>query len=349
MPTATSQRARCNSCNGRHAPADMSIFTGICNSCFDEHYTLCTDCGELLRRPRSLARRGRHHLGCDVYTIDDELYCYACCRDRTSPGEYWSPKPFDQSWATYQHIRSKRKFGVEIETSDCMNSEDLHGQTNFGCKSDPTVSGYEFDSPILYGDEGLDYVRKFLDFADRHGWETDRHCGCHTHYDMRSESDEQLFRVAYAYAETYKMWRRCVSSSRRNAYYCGRPEYTPADIRRAARHNGSFSSYASCSERYDYVNLYAYDCHKTFEVRLLEGTVDAETICNWITIHCRFIDAVKDLSFDEMSEMFHAGHTAQFRALVNLIGDTDLTDWLATRARRIGHRPLRGPGSVNST
>ncbi len=350
MPTATGQRGICNSCNNSRDRADMSIFAGICNSCRVTHYVLCADCGASLRWSPAHRRRNNvgHYQGGEVYIIDNEFYCHGCCNDRTNSGNCWLSKPFDQSFATYQRILSKRKFGVEIETSRCADSADLRGRTNFGCKRDPTVSGFEFDSPILYGDEGLDYIRKFLDFADNHGWETDRHCGCHTHYDMRGESDEQLYRVAYAYAETYKLWRRCVPQSRSDAYYCERPEYTVRDIRVASQCE-SFDDFASCCERYNYVNLYAYDCHRTFEVRLLEGTVDAETICNWITIHCRFIDAAKKLSFDELSEMFHARHTVQFRALVSLIDDTDLTDWLANRARRIGHRPLRGPGSVNGS
>jgi hypothetical protein len=328
---------------------DMSIFTGICNLCIATRYVFCADCGELLHWPPScrLSAGGQHYRGGAVYAINNELYCGSCHDDHINLSDYWSSKPFDQSFATYQRILSKRKFGVEIETSCCADSKKLRGQTNFGCKSDSTINGYEFDSPILYGDEGLDYIREFLGFADNHVWQTNSDCGCHTHYDMRDESNEQLYRIAYAYAKTYTMWRRCVPPNRGINSYCGRPSYTLSDIRRALLSGRSFDDFVSCCDRYDYVNLRAYKYLKTFEIRLLEGTIDAEMICNWITIHCRFIDAVENLSFDEISEMFHMEHTVQFRALVSLIDDTDLTDWLATRARQIGYRPLRGPGSVN--
>jgi hypothetical protein len=254
------------------------------------------------------------------------------------------------SIATYQRVGSKRKYGVEIETSSCATHGQLRGRTNFGNKYDPTVSGREFDSPILYGDEGFDHIDEFLAFAERYYWEVNTRCGCHTHYDMRDESDTSLYRIAYAYKMTYPLWRRCVSRHRRGSSYCHASEYTLNDIERAVDRGDEFSDFAENRERYDYVNLYAYGDHVTFENRLLEGTLDAGDICTWIAVNCRFMDRVKNLSFGEQRDMFATPRgrsnpaRAQFGALVNLIDDAELTDWVADRARRVGLIPVRGPG-----
>jgi hypothetical protein len=66
-------------------------------------------------------------------------------------------------------------------------------------------------------------------------------------------------------------------------------------------------------------------------------------LCNWITVHCRFIDAVKDMSFEDLRTMFNHRARRKFRSFVDLIGDTDLTNWVADRARYVGRKPLRGP------
>jgi len=262
------------------------------------------------------------------------------------------------SIATYHRIGSKRKYGVEIETSCCGDHEQLHGFTNFGSKGDPTISGREFDSPILYGDEGLDHISEFLALAEERDWAADSRCGCHTHYDMRDESDESLYRIAYAYKMTYPLWKRCVPRQRVNGSYCHSPGYTLDSLERAVDRGSSFREFAGNRDRYDYMNLYAYTDHGTFENRLLEGTLDVGDICNWITVNCRFMDCVKKLSFAEQRDMFNpSGQSsrardsarAQFRACIDLIGDANLTGWIAHRARHIGRVPVRGPGLPRST
>lgn len=350
MP-ATRQSVHCSECRRARPRAEMSIFEGICNQCFDEHYLLCTDCGALLRRNPNPDRYNRYHLGGGVYQVDGVLCCCACHVDRRSrQGDrgYWRPKPFDVSFATYQRIGSKRKFGVEIETSRCNRCEELYGLTNFGCKDDPTVSGSEFDSPILYGDEGLNHINTFLTLAAQRSWEVNRDCGCHTHYDMRDESNEHLYRITYAYRWTYRMWKRCVPSNRRRSSYCHPMNYSPADVVQHYNDGREFENFVTGNDRYDYFNTTAYREHQTFEIRLLEGSLDSNVICNWITVHCRFMDCVKNLSFLELKRLFRCNSDIQFQVLVDLIDDASLTDWVANRARYVGERPLRGPRSASS-
>jgi hypothetical protein len=90
----------------------------------------------------------------------------------------------------------------------------------------------------------------------------------------------------------------------------------------------------------------AYDDHRTFEVRLLDGTIHADTICNWVALHARFIDRVHNMSFAEIREL-GTTRSKLFKSLVKLIDDAPLTDWLAQRARYRGSNPLRGPHCVS--
>ena len=344
MP-AIAQTTSCRSCN-RHYPSDEgSIFEGFCAQCIDQQYVICAECGRLTHRGRTPVGRRLlpGHLGGDAYMVEGEVVCYLCYDTHDSSGQYWQPKPLDVSFATYDRIGSKRKFGVEIETSHCRRREELQEHTNFGCKDDPSVPGREFDSPIMYGDEGLDHIVDFLAMANERDWQVDRSCGCHIHLDLRNESRDQLFHIAYAYAFTNKIWRRCVPRNMQDRPYCRPPRYRASDIEAGYDTGTEYERYSYSVDRYYHVNLSAYGEHGTIEVRLLEGTLDAEVICNWITVHCRFIDAVKDLSFRDMRRLFNHPARRNFRSLVDLIGDTDLTNWVAMRARQVGLRPLRGP------
>jgi hypothetical protein len=205
------------------------------------------------------------------------------------------------------------------------------GNTKFGCKTDCSIGGREFDSPILYGDAGFEEIEALLDYAADHNWAVDRYCGCHTHYDMRDETNEELFRIAYAYAKTYRFWAACVSFERADNSYCEPPSYTCSDVCTGFDRGEGFRSFGLSYERYDYVNLNAYSSHGTFEVRLLEGTVDAKTICNWVAIHARFMDYVKNHSFDDLDLILSGDPHHVLSALVDIVGDGDLMAWLTNR------------------
>jgi len=350
VPTLTETLFRCGECGQRKPRSRFSVANGICLACFDQKYCFCEECGEVLRR----RVRGHSYYGpfeC-VNVYRGQVVCYRCLARLRAPcgQECWPRKASDVSIATYNRIGSKRKYGVEIETAECARHRDLHGHTKFGCKGDCSIPGLEFDSPILYGDEGLDCIAKFLRYAVRHGWDTDEQCGCHTHYDMRGESYEQLCSMAYAYRKTLALWEAFVSPHRRNGVYSCPPEWTCSDFKHCVANcdfnrtitglddSAKFTElvdYLEC-ERYEAINLRAHQDHWTFEVRMLEGTCDASVICNWITTHCRFIDAVKDMNFDEIDDLFRAGRRPQFRALSGLIGGDDLAEWLKQRARTNG-------------
>ncbi len=308
----------------------MSVCDDICSRCLDKRYIICTLCGAPIEHWNAgLRGLTRGHVSGDLWVSDSRPCCYSCYDNAAPLNDRWQPTPMSESIVKYDKVGSTRKFGVEIETSYCPGCSNLKGHTLFGVKSDPTISGLEFDSPVLYGDEGFEIIRKLLAYADRHHWEVDYDCGCHTHFDMRGESEDQLWAVYYAYNITYPMWSAAV------------------DVEWVADIPGTdFRSYSYDADRYDYLNIVAYGDHNTFEVRLLDGTLNIDTVCNWLALHARFIDRVHNMSFAEIREL-GSTRSKQFRSLVELIDDAPLTDWLAHRARYTGERPLRGPSCAS--
>lgn len=333
MPATLTREQSCAVCHTRKPRHQFSVANGICLECFDRSYGFCEECGIILYHLGQGVTRSRHPRS---YSYNGQVVCDRCCdRLEYDRRHCWSPTPFDISIATYNRIGSKRKFGVEIETASCSHHCNCRDRFNFGSKTDCTVRGMEFDSPIMYGDEGFQHIEDFLAYGDQHDWEADEDCGCHTHYDMRDESLDQLLSIAYAYRKTQLLWAKFLPHNRCIGSYSHKAEWNLADLRSVAERGdinnpGGWICDLNC-ERYEMVNLTAYHSHHTFEVRSLEGTVDPETICNWIAVNCRFIDAVRNMTFAQIDDLFKGGYDSYFEALSGLIGDDDLIDWLKER------------------
>jgi hypothetical protein len=292
----------CENCNHQVSELDMRLSpssTVLCPTCYAGQCFICNTCGS-----EFWAYEGR--------TFAGHRICNACDRHN----EIWALTPSSVSIATYTDIASKRKYGVEIETAACEDYRDLRGHTLFGAKFDCSVSGMEFVSPIMYGDDGLAEIAKLCDYADEHDWSADDDCGLHIHLDVRDETPLQLRHIAYAYAKSYLAWRGLVSSWRAcDCHYCHAPSYSAADIRGRKR---KIRPWLGSTDRYNYVNFSALERHGTFEVRLMDGTIDYLEIRNWIIAHARFIDAVKDMSYDAIDGLFDCDAVAQFDSLKGL-------------------------------
>jgi hypothetical protein len=308
--------------------------------CFDRSYGFCEECGITVYHHGQGITRSQH---ARAYRHNGQTLC-GQCRDRLggcSSDNVWRPQPFDVACVSHERIGSKRKFGVEIETSNCNHYRDLNGRTKFGAKHDYTVNGMEFDSPILYGDEGLEYIKEFLAFGDEHGWSAYTECGCHTHYDMRDESREQLISIAYAYRRIQELFTKFVPPRRANTSYSFAAQWNLDDFRAAVSRSEPHSRCGWIGslrcERYEMVNYTAYHDHTTYEIRALEGTVDPETICNWIAVNCRFMDAVRDMSQPELDDLFDCNVSDMYENFTTLIGDDDLIAWLDDRMVDLGH------------
>jgi|WetSurMetagenome_2_1015567.scaffolds.fasta_scaffold01858_22 hypothetical protein len=282
MPTVTDYTVTCAFCL-RNLPHSESITTQwndiCCQACFNRRFFYCEDCGAIGYQGDS---PGNH-------------YC-ADCYDRLSR---WHPVSVSHVTST-KKTATGRKFGIELETSSCPQHIMLRGKTCFGSKYDGSINGMEFVSPVLRGDRGLAEVRKFCRLAKRYNFQIDNTCGFHLHVDMTDLTETQRKSVAYAYRLTLTLWQHLVHRNRWSNQFCHRPDYAPEDILTAR----NFRDFEDWQSRYHFINLRAYHEHHTYEMRGYQGTLNAVEICNWVKVHLRFVEFVKDKTPDELRLLF---------------------------------------------
>jgi len=314
----------CNGCGEtfethqiRHVANDQCL----CPVCFEVDHTICLQCRESVRRSDLRDFRGT-----------------LCCQHCATRASTWAILPWTKAGPSYSEVGSFRKFGIELETACCDDYRSLSQTTEWGCVYECSTSGYEFVSPILCGDNGLDEVRDFCDVACRKGWETNSSCGLHVHLDLRDESSEECLRIAYAYRLAFQGLMHIVTRNRFENSMCGSPQYGLEDIRRSEH----IEDFVEQRDRFEFVNWRAYLVHGSFEVRVYQGTLDAVEICNWVKLHAQFIDKVKHLSYGGLTARLPYEKMRQAEGFItcleSLLDDADLVAYWARRARRLASR-----------
>ncbi len=294
-----------------------------CETCYNQSCGHCANCGESQWRE-------------NMVQTDHGWLCQGCYRQN----DEWESTPFVVSDPHYEEVGSNRRYGVELETSRCNDYRELFGQTIWECKSDCSIAGKEFVSPVLYGDEGLNEITSFCAIARQRRWMVDHYCGYHAHFDVSRESWDSLRSIAYAYRKTYEMWCRLVSERRASNAYCGSPDYSLQDIARISNAT-DWEYFVGARDRFEFVNWRSYMVHGSFEVRSHDASLKPTVICNWIKIHARFIDSVSAMTIDEIDEKFGGDVEAQFEEMESFIG-SELSEYYANLTCEYGNpiRPL---------
>jgi hypothetical protein len=342
-----------------HSAEGHRRFSTLCESCYDHLYGTCSACNESTLRDN--LRTGHdsddycdecfyeHNRVCDgcseVFSSDDVYY------DERREGDYCSScershecdaRPFYAGTATYGRIGSRRRFGVELETSECDGYEDIDGRYCFRAEYDGSISGKEFVSTVLYGDQGLDAIGAFCDYAEEQGFKVDSSCGFHAHFDVSNEEPETLKRIALAYLLTQSVWTRFFSRSRRSNDYCGAIEWSYSDITELDTIR-DWKRFVDGRDRYSWFNVASYydsngdKNHGTFEIRLHSASLNAEKVCNWVKAHTRFIDAVSKMTVAEIRATFaNKSEQTIFDAMVGMWNDAELAHFYRRRAELFG-------------
>ena len=248
-------------------------------------------------------------------------------------GEGW-PTQYFRGQQVFERTRSERRFGVELEFNELPDDVyDLEQSTIFGAKEDVTVGGGEFNSPILFGDDGLTICEDFCDNATRMGFVAGRKTGFHLHCDMREESVCSFKNTVLAYHYTYPFWKGTVSNLRRVNDTCAQHRYNADDIQGAPNGIEEYKDWAANWTRYTWINIDSWDWHGSLEIRLHEGTSDKKDVINWILAHLRFIDVVSVLSSGQITRMFGDGKSPNliFRELRAILADQVVSQHLANR------------------
>ena len=320
---ADSHATRCDNCGELVTTAESVGTDSICGRCLSEDYFTCAGCGEF------------HHND-DCVVCRDVCYCNDC--GHSNDVADFSARGW-KSDGCITETGSARKFGVEIETSECGGGAALANHGAWAAKEDCSISGKEFVSVVLSGDSGLQAIRDFSDFAADHDFEVDNDCGLHIHLDLRSESDESKWAAAYAYAITERLWFSFVNRDRHDNQYCQSISWDSTDCIDLARAGVEYASWVFRISRYHWVNVAAYYRHKTIEIRLHHATCDEEEICNWIKAHVRFIDWAVTIGLDGLTEKLTGKTVAeQFEVITREAWQDDtLASFYAERSNRAGN------------
>jgi len=165
-----------------------------------------------------------------------------------------------------------------------------------------TFNGYEVNSPILHGHEGLRQVEKVVQTIEATGGFTNAICGLHVHHgiDRNRYSDHpaifplvNVFLLALDYADAFD---RLVPVSRRNGQNnrCAKLDsyYSSGmDLRTRLIHSASTDDIINAiGDRYVTVNPYSIEKYGTVEFRQQGALMDTDLITHWIALTQRVMD-----------------------------------------------------------
>jgi len=181
-------------------------------------------------------------------------------------------------------------------------------------------SGCEIPSPVLQGKKGLDQIRRVMDLLQGAGAHTTQSDGLHVHheaYDFRDK--DNMVRLAKTWQANNHLIRSFVERDRRNSVWCrevwndktisllelDEGETVPPELESMVRPyvyappyneplkvpNEERKLYCSSGADLNCSHLYD-DSHPTIEVRLHEGTLDADETIAWVEFTQRLLDEV---------------------------------------------------------
>jgi hypothetical protein len=235
---------------------------------------------------------------------------------------------------------TRRKFGVELETSESPDYEDWAEYGGWGAVTDGSTSGMEFVSPPMHGNDGYDSVIEMCRRIKSNGCSIDSDCGYHVHLDLSDTDKGQRKAIALAYHYTRNVWAKFVDESRRDTNYArfnvnseangygGRAPTVYWDRDSIVKGDDK----PDVDTRYVWVNWASYNKHGTVEVRSHEATIDGRAVINWARAHALFIDYVKDMTVGQVTRVFGSEQPkAIMRELRYAWKDSSLADYYQSK------------------
>ena len=292
-----------------------------CESCYDDYYTHCEGCsGELARE--------------DAHEHDYNIYCEDClpCDDN---GECDVPYGW-RGTLDYDRVGSSRKFGVELETSECSDFWGWLDKDTWGVVEDGSIRGKEFVSAPMHGNDGLRAIEVFCNSASDSGFRINGDCGFHLHCDLSDTTAEDRKAIALAYHYTRELWHDFIDRDRYDTCYSRMNWPKNPGGRKFWGRKQCIDSHdhPRTHQRYIWVNWQAFSKHSTIEIRAHHSTLNGREVCNWIKAHTRFIDFVSELTVGQVTRVFgNEDKNAQMRELSHIWDDTELAEFYGERHR----------------
>lgn len=155
-------------------------------------------------------------------------------------------------------------------------------------------TGFEFVSPILKGEAGLQELKKVLEILNANGATVGSDCGTHVHVGVGRNPDVSFLKRLF---KSYLIFEPAIDSlmprSRRGtSRWANSLTTVQLDRIEAAREwRDLLSTRIFYHDRFYKLNFFAISRHGTVEYRQHSGTIEFEKISNWIQFCLRFTQA----------------------------------------------------------
>lgn len=275
--------------------------TPLCRSCYEEDYTICQECGRVIRRDEA-----NYPEGCE--DDDDEAYCDSCFDHQSIHDYSYKPDPIFYG-------DGERFFGVELEidsAGEYKGNADVILEIGNSAKEKIYIKhdgSLDCGMEIVTHPMSLEFHKTEMPWLEIMDAALEMHylshktntCGLHVHVNRkafgytRETQEDAISRVLY-FVEHH--WNELLKFSRRTenqmSQWAARYGYKndPKDILDHAKNH--------CDSRYTCVNITNYE---TVEFRMFRGTLKYNTLIATLELVDKICDIAVNLSDSELQKL----------------------------------------------
>ncbi len=246
----------------------------------------------------------------------------------------------------------KRLVSVEIEIAGCKLPQYIYPVTNkWQCSivEDQSLprTGFEINSAPANGDKFVEQMYEFDECFQQAGAYISERCGLHTHADARDFNAYDVRRMIKLYAKLEDALFDIVPIERRRTKYatpCGEtliskitsvahPKtskrrlietlYTDVDDFKKMKETKAIDPL----KRRRALNIHSWAFRKTFELRLPNGSIEAEDMVNWAILWGTIVDT----AYKSGERAIDAMTTDSFKLLLQLAPNARIAKWIERR------------------
>lgn len=332
----------CDSCDTAYKDSDNmtsrvdpddSTLT-ICDDCFQDRFTICTDCGRSENNDdttwvnddpicqRCYENNYFYCEGCNRDYHNDEYGSDGMCSGCENSDEDSTPcRNYDKSDVCVES--GKRAYSCEIECyypdRDSFDNVVNNIPTCVGYTDDGSLddNGKEFITPKLSGETGDKVLKTLCEQLNKNNFTVTKSCGLHVHIDTSDIAGnvDKIKKLILFYLIFEPVIYSYLPYSRRINRYCMplTEFYHENELKRANniqelekiwyREQDIERIEYRKKERYDQsryagVNIHSLLSNGHIEIRHHSGTTDYGKIKNWIDLHCAILDTVVNGDFN---------------------------------------------------
>lgn len=190
-------------------------------------------------------------------------------------------------------VESNRRVGFELELFSTVDSEELTYRNFFwgDTVEDGSIESESYEGqaievrskPIIVKEMPILVETIHRDFIKKYKCGANASCGFHVHLDMTKSTRTQRLNIQKWWVAYEDAFRSLVPRWRRHSYWC-------QSVAAQVDEDYGWDQW----DRDSTLNIWAFDDHGTFEIRLHHGTVDKKEIISWINLLALFFDTFQD-------------------------------------------------------